>query len=317
MTTTTVTTQAELDAAIAAKSDVVYINSPSGVWLNLYKSDSSHVVASGSSRVEAWGSSRVVARDSSRVEASGSSRVEARDSSHVVASGSSHVVASDSSRVVASGSSRVEARDSSHVVAWGSSRVEARDSSRVVAWGSSRVVAWGSSRVVAWGSSHVVASGSSHVVASGSSRVEASKYVAVHLHSARADITGGVLIDLTKIDLNDATQWLEFHGVHVENGVAYVYKAVNDEWTTDRGVDYSPGSTPGAPDWKPTLECGNGLHFGATPLCSREYFREATKYVRVGVAAETLVPLGDKCKAPKVVVAAVEVDMYGHEVQPS
>ena len=53
MGTRTVTTQAELDQAIADGVEVVYVNSPAGVWLS----------------VTASGSSRVVARDSSRVEA--------------------------------------------------------------------------------------------------------------------------------------------------------------------------------------------------------------------------------------------------------
>ena len=107
----TVTTQAELDAAIAAREAVVYINSPDGVWLTLGDTGSSHVVALGSSHVVAW--------DSSHVGARGSSHVVARGSSHVVAWGSSHVVAWGSSHVEAWGSSHVEARGSSHVEAGG------------------------------------------------------------------------------------------------------------------------------------------------------------------------------------------------------
>ncbi|MFE5790672.1 DUF7666 domain-containing protein [Rhodococcus erythropolis] len=144
-----------------------------------------------------------------------------------------------------------------------------------------------------------------------SSHVEAGKFVAVHLHSLRVTLSGGVVIDLTRIDLNDPVQWCEFHGVKVEDGIAYIYKAVDDEWTTDRGFDYSPGSKTVAPDWDPAKVCGYGLHFGATPIHSRAYFPDATKFVRVGVRLESLVPLGDKCKAPAVVVAAVEVDVFG------
>ena len=122
----TVHTQAELDQALAESSaDIIYVDSPYGVWLRISAEGSSHVVALGSSHVVALGSSHV--------EAWGSSHVVARDSSHVVALDSSHVVARDSSHVVA--------LDSSHVVARGSSHVEARDSSHVEARGSSHVVA--------------------------------------------------------------------------------------------------------------------------------------------------------------------------------
>ncbi|KAA0021829.1 DUF7666 domain-containing protein [Antrihabitans cavernicola] len=142
----------------------------------------------------------------------------------------------------------------------------------------------------------------------------ASRFVAVHLHSQRVILAGGVVIDLTAIDLSDPVQWCEFHGVTVDGGIAYVYKAVNDAWTTDRGFDYSPGSKTVAPDWDAAPHCGNGLHFGATPGHSRVYMPDATKFVRVGVAVSGLVPLGGKCKAAAVVVAAVEVDRWANEV---
>jgi hypothetical protein len=98
---TTVHTQTALDAALAAKTPVIYIDSPAGVWLKVTNTESSSVVARESSSVEAWGSSRVVARGSSRVEARGSSRVVARESSSVVAWESSSVEARESSSVEA------------------------------------------------------------------------------------------------------------------------------------------------------------------------------------------------------------------------
>ena len=294
----TVTTQAELDAAIAANESVIYIESDAGVRLTLTKSGSSHVVARGSSHVEARGSSHVEARDSSHVVARGSSHVEAWGSSHVEAWGSSHVEAWGSSHVVARGSSHVEARDSSHVEAWGSSHVEA------------------------WGSSHVEARGSSHVEARDSSHVVAAKYTAVHLHSQRVQLDAtGAVIDMTAIDTSDPYTWCEMRGVTVEAGktskkdIAWVYKAVNDQWTTDRGTDYSPGSTPEAPDWARTGGCGNGLHFGVTPSHSAQYFSEATRYVKCGVRLSECEVLGDKIKARRVVVPCVEVDRYGAVVE--
>ena len=79
----TVTTQAELDAALAARESLVIINSPAGVWLTVRASDSSTVRAYGSSTVYASDSSTVYAYGSSTVRAYGSSTVHASDSSTV------------------------------------------------------------------------------------------------------------------------------------------------------------------------------------------------------------------------------------------
>jgi hypothetical protein len=305
----TVTTQAELDAALAVSEAVIYIESDAGLWLTIRATDSSRVVAWGSSHVEARGSSHVEARDSSHVEAWGSS--------HVVAWGSSHVEAWDSSHVEAWGSSRVVARDSSHVEAWGSSHVEARDSSRVVAWGSSHVVAWGSSHVEAWDSSHVVARGSSHVVARGSSHVVAGKYVAVHLHSQRVELEGGVVIDMTAVDRSDPFTWCELHGVAVGDGVASLYKALDENLTAGhayRPTVYAPGTTVECPDWRDDGACGGGLHFGPTTAASTAYRVDAKRWVRVEVPVSELRPINDggtpKCKAPRARVVE-EVDRWG------
>ena len=181
--------------------------------------------------------------------------------------------------------------------------------------GSSHVIAWGSSHVDAWGSSHVDARGSSHVIARDSSHVDAGKFVGVHLHSQRVTLDAkGAVIDMTAVDMSDPATWCEVRGVKVVDGIATVYKALNDQWSTPRGFDYSPGSTPEAPDWEPTETCGQGLHFGVTPSHSAEYLEGATKFVRCGIRLDEMVPLGDKVKAKRVVTPCVEVDQYGVEV---
>ena len=309
----TVNNQKDLDKAIADKADAIFIDSPAGVWLSVGGNGqvvSSSVEARGSSSVEARGSSRVVARESSSVVARESSSVEAWESSSVEARGSSSVEAWESSSV--------EARGSSSVVAWESSSVEARGSSSVVARGSSRVVAWESSRVVAWESSSVEAWESSRVVAWESSRVVASKFVSVHLHSQKATVAGGVLIDLTKIDLTTSKDWLDYHGVKVnEDGRALLYKAVDNEWHTPRGSEwtYAPGNFVEAKDFIPTKECGKGLHFGVSPRHSKNFFDDATRFVAVLVSADDLIPLDDKAKAPNCTVL-YEVDIDGDQIVP-
>ena len=252
--TLTVTTQAELDAALQ-RGDlyVIIIDSPRGVWL--------HVTSNGinSATVEAWGSATVRASGSATVRAWGSATVEA----------------------------------------WGSATVEAWDSATVRAWGSATVRAWDSATVLAWDSA----------------TVEATPWAAVHLHSACATVSGGHIINVAELDLTDPQTWCSYHGVEVIEGIATLYKAVGDNWSTDRGADYSPGSLPEAHDWEPIARCGNGLHFSPSPVTSRHYYPRATRYLAVGVAVADLIPLGDdKAKAPRVVRACAEVDIDGKAV---
>ena len=79
MTTITVTTQAELDAALAehsADEDAeIIIDSPKGVWLKVRATGSARVTAFDSAHVVAYDSASVHATDSARVVAFGSARV--------------------------------------------------------------------------------------------------------------------------------------------------------------------------------------------------------------------------------------------------
>ena len=141
-------------------------------------------------------------------------------------------------------------------------------------------------------------------------------HVAVHLHSARAHSDGGVIIDVASLDLTDAATWCDYHAVRVDDGTATLYKAVDDSWTTSRGTDYAPGTTPVAADWRDDNTCGGGLHFCPQPLQSQTYHRTATRYVEVGVALADLRPINDgggapKAKAPRVVRACREVNKHG------
>ena len=192
-------------------------------------------------------------------------------------------------------------------------------SSSVVARGSSSVVAWESSSVVAWESSSVVARGSSSVVARGSSSVVASDFVAVQRHGKSANVQGGVLIQIPEI--TTAKQWLSYYGVPEKHGVALLYKAVNDEWQTDRGTSYSPGSTPKAADWDGgKFECGGGLHFAFHPHAAKKFYPQATRFVACPVkVSEIVVHEGavhpTKIKAPRVVApGCFEVDAHGNRI---
>ena len=88
MTTVTVTTQDELDAALAAHGSdwtaEIIINSPRDVWLKVTAYVPATVFASGSSSVHASGSANVYAHDSARVYATDSTYVTAYGSIVVV-----------------------------------------------------------------------------------------------------------------------------------------------------------------------------------------------------------------------------------------
>ena len=204
---------------------------------------------------------------------------------------------------------KVWACGGSTVWAYDGSTVTAYDGSTVRAYDGSTVTARDGSTVTAYDGSTVTARGGSTVTAYDGSTVTAGSRVAVHLHSGMASIAGGVIIDHTK-EPASAAEWCAWHDVPVTDGIATLYKAVNDSWTTDRGVDYSPGATPEAPDWEPDGECGGGLHFSPTPVQASAYFMSATRFVEVGVRVDELSPiLGGtaKAKAKRVVVGCREV----------
>ena len=208
----------------------------------------------------------------------------------------------------------VRASDSVTVYASDSAKVRAYGSVTVHASGSATVHASGSAMVTASGSATVRAFGSATVRASDSATVTATPKVAVHLHSGRCTIAGGVLIDHTIIDLTDPQTWCDYHGVPTVDGIATVHKAVDDDWTTGRGTVYRPGATPSAPDWRDDRECGGGLHFSPQPWQAREYMPNATRFVAVGVAVADLRPIlgaTPKCKTPRVVSPCVEVTIDG------
>ena len=187
------------------------------------------------------------------------------------------------------------------------------------AYGSATVAAYDSATVRAYGSATVRASGSATVRAYDSATVQAAPYVAVHLFSADATVSGGVVIDIAAVDLDDPEIWCAYHGIEVTDGLATVYKAVDDRYFSKHGTCYAPGSTPTAPDWQPTKLCVQGLHFSPTPRQAQAYNHApatVAKYVACGIAVADLIPLGsDKCKAPRVVRACVEVDLDMRPIQ--
>ena len=178
MSTRTVHSQTEFDAAVEAGADEILICSESDAWIMVTAHGSSKIGAYRSSKVKVYGLSAVMAFDSSTVKAYNSSTVSAFDFS------------------------AVEAYGSSEVKTFGSSTALTFGSSTALAYGSSEVKAYGSSAVRAYNYSTVKAHDSTAVDAHGSSTVTASKFVTVHLFSDDVTIDGsGHIVDVTNPDL--------------------------------------------------------------------------------------------------------------------
>jgi hypothetical protein len=270
-------------------------------------------------RVEAWGNSSVVARENSSVEAWENSSVEAWGNSSVEAWGNSSVEAW--------GNSSVEARENSSVEAWGNSSVEA--------WGNSSVEAWGNSSVEARGNSSVVARENSSVEARGNSSVEAWGNVFIRLFAAlkitasvsviisrqgnAKKIEGGTVLERQNPDTPE--KWCQFYGVEINAGVVILYKALNEDFTSDwNKFLYATGSIPIAPDWDGgAQECGGGLHFSPRPKFALSFKANAKRLVGCPVKLSDISvhPNGDypqKVKARGCCGPVFEVDRNGNRI---
>ena len=308
MTTRQVTTQAELDQALA--DGVHDIDLVGDGYFDVTASDSATVHAYGSATVRAYGSATVHASGSATVHASGSAMVHASGSAMVHASGSATVHAYDSATVHAYDSATVHAYDSATVRASGSATVHAYDSATVHAFGSATVHAFGSAMVRAFGSATVHAFGSATVHASGSATVHASDLVAVQDHGPKTKVAGGVVIPIRTPET--MTDWCSYYGVTVARGWATVYKAVQNDLTSVYGFAYPIGTEVACTDWSDTKACGQGLHFSPRPWMALKY-ADGPRFLAVKVKVAECVVLDDKIKAPRCKVIG-EVDEDGEPV---
>jgi hypothetical protein len=331
-----VTTQDELDQAIADRAWRIEIRSDRGVWITVRAFSESTVAACGESTVTAHGNSTVMAHDKSTVAAHDESTVMAYDESTVMAYdestvmafSKSTVMAHDKSTVMAHGNSTVTAydestvmaHDESTVMAYDESTVMAHDESTVRAFSKSTVMAHDKSTVTAYDESTVRACGESTVMAYSESTVTAWSHTAVHLHSGGARIDGGVLIDHTTLDESVPSVWAAYHGAQITGDTVTVYKAVRADLESAHGTLYEIGSEVSCDDWLDTDECGNGLHFSPSPAQASDYDSQATRWLECTVALSDLRPLTDgdtaKAKAPRAVVVR-EVDIAGRALSSS
>jgi len=286
------------------------------------------VEASGSAVVSAGDRVFVRARDAVTVAATRNAVVEASDTASVMAMAWAFVRATDACRVRVLSSAQVTASGQVHVWAWGQAAVTGLEDSAIEAWGSATVMATGSGTVearenaivLAGGTVRVRAVGGAMVRARGRAQIEATDGVSITRHSRAATVSGGRVTDAVRFATPQ--EWCEYYGVEVNDGVAILFKAVDEDFNSYHGMPYRPGTEPSAPDWDGgEQECGGGLHFSPRPTFALPRPTDSMRFVACPVRLEDIVvfPQGDypdQVKAPAVCAPVYEVDEDGRPVEP-
>ena len=158
------------------------------------------------------------------------------------------------------------------------------------------------------------------VRAYGSATVTASSYVAVHLHSARVTVSGGVILDVTKLDLTDVNTWADYTGATITDGHVTLYKAVDANLVTGHSyirTTWAIGDDVTCTDWKDTHTYGYGLHASPHPHQALHYNRGATRMLEVTVPVADLRTIpGSVAKAKARTMRVVrEVNLDGSPIE--
>lgn len=270
--------------------------------------DSATVELSDSARARAYGRVSVRAMDRSRVTAAGETIVEATGESSVTALSLAIVAAADRCSVRALSNARVHVSGDARAWVWGTSAVRAMDSASVSAWGSASVLATGTvvvearenAVVVAGGSVVVRAFGAALVRARGKAQVDAADGVSVTRHG-EAVVQGGGIVDAARF--TTPAGWCAYYGVAVDDGVATLYKAVDEEFGSYHGGSYRPGTEPRADDWDGgEQECGGGLHMSPLPTFALPHPDDVMRFVACPVRLDDMAvhPNGDYPNKVKV-----------------
>lgn len=258
----------------------------------------SFVRLSGSAMAFVYDKSRAIALDKSTVmlfggvaDILGNASAVAYGKCVVNSSGSSFASLNDGAVCYAHGRSRA--------LALGGATVFAYDASKVTAYAGGVVYAYDESSVRLYGNSYAVAFDNSHVAANDRSCVSATRGVAVVTgYKFSGDVSGGVVIDIGKVVSPEA--WCEEHGVVVRDGIATLFKAVDENYSTEiaraAGVAYTPGSTPCAPDWDGRNDTtAGGLHMSYSPVAALSFYRSAKHFIACPVRlGDIVVPRGGK-----------------------
>jgi hypothetical protein len=220
--------------------------------------------------------------------------------------------------VSALGEATVEAWGRSSIDAFERATVGASESARVWAFGEAAVEARDTCFVEAEGLAHVRAFGASVVRAGGQATIEAGDGVSVTVHGTTVNVHGGRVTQAAVPQT--AEEWCAHYGVTIEDGVAVLYKAVDDDFVSHHGTSYRPGTEPRATDWDGgQAECGGGLHLAPRPGLALPRSYGARRFVACPVRVADIaihangLYLGT-AKVPEVCAPVYEVDALGQPV---
>src|SRR3990167_1784921 len=209
-----------------------------------------------------------------------------------------------------------------NAVLWGSSHAELRESSHAVLWEYTPAALRGASHAVLGETSHAELRESSHAELRESSHAVGSKYSSITLHGQTVHAKGGMQIKIPEI--LTAKEWCDYYGVEVKKGIATLFKAVDDDYSTlnarSKGIFYTPGSMPIAPDWDGgKAECGGGLHASCHPTAALYFNPQAKKFVALPVCLKDFKPYAnaqypDKVKFKSVCAPVWECDKCGNKI---
>ncbi|HRQ74277.1 MAG TPA: hypothetical protein PLU35_14740, partial [Phycisphaerales bacterium] len=121
--------------------------------------------------------------------------------------------------------------------------------------------------------------------------------------------------------ITTASEWCDRYGVTVADGVATLYKCVDEGYRSNYhgGISYAPGTIPEAADWDGgVLECGGGLHFSPHPAMTLEFWGKEVepRFVACPVRLDDIAVRADagmpqKIKARRCCAPVYEVDIDG------
>mgnify|MGYP001606998505 FL=1 len=149
-----------------------------------------------------------------------------------------------------------------------------------------------------------------------------SSEVGVFIHGELAQVTG---VRQTRIKLKTSKEWCEYYGVEIKKGVAILFKAVDEDFSTSnarpKGIFYKPGDKPVAPDWDGgRAECGGGLHASCYPTAALHFNSAAKKFIALPVRLTDFKPFPnaqypDKVKFQTVAGPVWECDKEGKSIK--
>ncbi|HZR25273.1 MAG TPA: hypothetical protein VFA59_16880, partial [Vicinamibacterales bacterium] len=167
----------------------------------------------------------------------------------------------------------------------------------------------------------VEAYGSSQVSTAGAVPIDVKSSAVTIAAENAAQITGTPVHLTIRQPLSSIEQWCANYGIPIVDGVITLFKAVRDDYRSEHGFSYAPGTIPIAPDWDGgRQECGGGLHFSPRPVMALGFDRDATKFLACPIAIADIRPphhtdsYQNKVKARGCCGPVVEVDLDGEVI---